>query len=161
MWDWILWTVVGLVALGVVALLALVLAMRTKNQRGLTVVRRFTRWANRLAGEPGKDATYVRHVGRRSGKPYTTRIDVYPMDDGFLAFLPYGTGADWVRNVRSAASVELVVEGRSYVVVAPQIVGPAAAWPYLSTGDRWVARIFGVTDFLVLQRAPVAAGGGA
>jgi len=161
MWTWILWVVVGLLVVALGGFLALVMAMRTKNRRGLLIVRRFGRFARpmalRDAGEPGASAAVIRHVGRRSGAPYATPIGVYPMDDEFLVYLPYGPDVDWLRNTRAAGSAELRVDGRTHVV-APEMVGPAEALPYLSAADRRVARLFGVTDFLVLRRTPVVSG---
>ncbi|WP_454851254.1 nitroreductase family deazaflavin-dependent oxidoreductase [Promicromonospora soli] len=163
MWVWILWIVVGLVALGLGWFLALVVIMRTKSPRGLAIIRGFNRWANRgalrSAGTPGSSTAVIRHVGRKSGKSYATPIGVYPKDDGFLVYLPYGPDVDWLRNVRSAGTAELLVDGRTHVVGPPQIVGPAEALPYLSASDRRVARLFGVVDFLVLEHVPVSSGG--
>ncbi|MFD6138711.1 nitroreductase family deazaflavin-dependent oxidoreductase [Promicromonospora sp. NPDC060271] len=163
MWTWILWTVGGLLAVALAAFLALVVTMRTKNRRGLGAIRRFSKRFGRpielrTAGEPGASAALIRHVGRRSGAPYATPITVYPMDDDFLVYLPYGPDVDWLRNIRAAGSAELRVEGYTHQV-APQVVEPAEALPYLSKRDRGVARLFGVTDFLALRRAPVASGG--
>ena len=163
MWTWILWLVVGLLVVALAGFLALVVSMRTKNRRGLSAIRRFSKRFGRpvelrTAGEPGASAAVIRHVGRRSGAPYATPIGVYPMDDDFLVYLPYGRDVDWLRNVRAAGFAELRVEGRTHRV-APQVVEPAEALPYLSKRDRGVARLFGVTDFLALRRAPVASGG--
>jgi deazaflavin-dependent oxidoreductase (nitroreductase family) len=163
MWVWILWAVVGLLVVALGWFVALVLTMRTKNRRGLAIIRRFNRFTNRgamrSAGEPGSSTAVIRHVGRRSGKPYATPIGVYPKDDGFLVYLPYGRDVDWLRNVRAAGSAELQVDGHIHRV-APQVVGPAGALPYLSEKDRRVARLFGVVDFLVLERAPAVSGDG-
>ncbi|MEU4365293.1 nitroreductase family deazaflavin-dependent oxidoreductase [Promicromonospora sp. NPDC023987] len=165
MWGWILWVVAGLLMVGLGGFLALVVIMRTKNRRGLLLVRRFGRrfgrpMEMRTAGEPGASAAVIRHVGRRSGAPYATPIGVYPLDDDFLVYLPYGPEVDWLRNILAAGSAELRVEGRTHLV-APRVVEPAEALPHRSTADRRVARLFGVTDFLVLERAPVASGGAA
>jgi deazaflavin-dependent oxidoreductase (nitroreductase family) len=163
MWVWILWVAGGLLVVGLGAFLALVVIMRTKNRRGLLLVRRFGRRFGRpvemrTAGEPGASAAVIRHVGRRSGAPYATPIGVYPLGDDFLVYLPYGAEVDWLRNILAAGSAELRVEGRTHLV-APRVVEPAEALPHLSAADRRVARLFGVTDFLVLERAPVASGG--
>lgn len=163
MWVWILWTVVGLAVLALGWFVGLVLTMRTKNRRGLAVIRRFNRFTNRGAmrgaGEPGSSVAVIHHVGRRSGKPYATPIGVYPKDDDFLVYLPYGTDVDWLRNIRTAGSAELKVDGRTHQV-APVVVDRAEALPYVSPRDRGVARLFGVTDFLVLERVPAVSGDG-
>ncbi|MGI5189261.1 nitroreductase family deazaflavin-dependent oxidoreductase [Promicromonospora sp. CA-289599] len=163
MWTGILWAVVGLLVVALAGFLALVVSMRTKNRRGLGVIRRFGKRFGRsielrTAGEPGASAAVIRHVGRRSGAPYATPIGVYPMGDDFLVYLPYGPDVDWLRNIRAAGSAELRVEGRTHQVV-PQVIEPAEALPYLSQRDRRIASLFGVTDFLALRHAPVVSGG--
>ncbi|GAB2499905.1 hypothetical protein GCM10027063_44320 [Promicromonospora xylanilytica] len=163
MWVWILWSVVALVLVALVGFIALVVTMRTKNRRGLLLVRRFGKRFGRpvemrTAGEPGASAAVIRHVGRRSGAQYATPIGVYPMGDDFLVYLPYGREVDWLRNILAAGSAELRADGRTHRVT-PRIVEPAAALPHLSAADRRVARLFGVTDFLVLERAAVTTGG--
>jgi deazaflavin-dependent oxidoreductase (nitroreductase family) len=163
MWVWILWVVVGLLVVALGAFLALVMVMRTKNRRGLRIVRRLGKRFGRpielrTAGEPGASAAVIRHVGRRSGASYATPIGVYPLDGDFLVYLPYGPDVDWLRNVLAAGSAELRVEGHTHLVL-PRVVEPADALPHLSARDRGVARLFGVTDFLVLRRVPVVSGG--
>ncbi|MFI6425419.1 nitroreductase family deazaflavin-dependent oxidoreductase [Promicromonospora sp. NPDC050880] len=164
MWGWILGVLGGLVVLALAWALVIVLSMRYKNPRGLALVRRFNRrftnrGAMRDAGEPGSGSSVIRHVGRRSGKPYATPIGVYPMGEGFLVFLPYGLGADWVRNIRAAGTAELVTDGHAHRVT-PRLVEPAEALPYLSAGQRRVVRLFRVRDFLALDPAPVRSDGG-
>jgi deazaflavin-dependent oxidoreductase (nitroreductase family) len=157
----VLWTVAGLVVLAVAVLVTLVLVMRTKDPRALAVVRGFNRRFNnprmlRTAGGPGSPLAVIRHVGRRSGTAYATPIGVFPMEDDFLAVLSYGSDTDWLRNIRAAGVAELAVEGQTYRVTAPQIIGRAEALPYVPAGQLPFVRLFGVTDFLVLRRAQTA-----
>lgn len=162
MWVWLLWALLGLVLLALTSALTIVLVMRYKSPRGLAMVRRFNRRftnrrAMRHAGEAGSGYAVIRHVGRRSGKQYSTPVGASPAGGGFLVFLPYGADADWVRNIRAAGSAELVTHGRTHRV-APRVVDQAEALPHLSGGDRLVARLFRVTDYLVLEPS-VAPGG--
>ncbi|GAA4708461.1 deazaflavin-dependent oxidoreductase, nitroreductase family [Promicromonospora umidemergens] len=164
MWIGTLWVIVGLVVLVLSVLLTLVVVMRTKRPQALVVVRRFNRRFNnprmlRLAGRSGSALAVVRHVGRRSGTPYATPIGVLPMDDAFLAILSYGSDTDWLRNIRAAGSAELVNDGQTHQVTAAQIIGRAEALPYLPKAQLPFVRLFGVTDFLVLERAQVTSGG--
>src|SRR5581483_3016652 len=41
----------------------------------------------------------VKHVGRRSGRIYTTPVVAKPLGDGFVIPLPYEASVDWCRNV--------------------------------------------------------------
>jgi deazaflavin-dependent oxidoreductase (nitroreductase family) len=155
-----LWVVAGLVVLALGVLMALVLAMRTKHPRALAVIRGFNRRYNnprmlRAAGGAGSRLAVVRHVGRRSGTSYATPIGVFPMEDDFLSVLSYGSDTDWLRNIRAAGSAELVSDGQTYRVAAGQVIGRDEALPYVPSGQLPFVRLFGVTEFLVLQRVPV------
>jgi len=50
----------------------------------------------------------IRHVGRRSGKPYETTIMVWPLRDGFVIALTYGSEVDWYRNILAAEHCTLL-----------------------------------------------------
>lgn len=157
MWSWILGVVGALVALMAGAVLALVVVLRTGWAPGVRFVRRFNRrFTNprvlRTAGQPGESAL-IRHRGRSSGREYATPIDVEPVAGGFLVTLPYGPGADWVRNVLAAGGAELAVDGGTHPVSGPRLLRFAEAGPQLSAGERRLARIFAVDDFLLLHVA--------
>lgn len=157
----VLWAVAGLVVLAVAVLVTLVLVMRAKDPRALAVVRGFNRRFNnprmlRTAGRPGSPLAVVRHVGRRSGTAYATPIGVFPMEGDFLAVLSYGPDTDWLRNIRAADVADLELDGKTYRVAAPQVVGRAEALPYVPAGQLPFVRLFGVNDFLVLRRAQAA-----
>ena len=50
----------------------------------------------------------IRHVGRRSGKPYETVIWAWRLGEGFVIALTYGPEVDWYRNMRAAGGGTLV-----------------------------------------------------
>jgi hypothetical protein len=60
-----------------------------------------------------------------------------------------------LRNIRAAGSAELVSDGQTYRVAAGQVIGRDEALPYVPSGQLPFVRLFGVTEFLVLQRVPV------
>ena len=41
----------------------------------------------------------LEHVGRKSGKPYRTPLNVFPTDDGVAVLLTYGPDRDWLKNI--------------------------------------------------------------
>ncbi len=129
--------------------------VRTKNPATLRFARvmqrdvinpRVLRHGRRRSGSPW---AVVRNVGRRSGRAYETPVGVAAASDGFYILLPYGTGAQWVQNVRAAGDAVLDVEGRAHVVVSPEIV-PVDEMP-MSDADRLAARIFGIRHALKLH----------
>ncbi|MFC9895104.1 nitroreductase/quinone reductase family protein [Nocardia sp. NPDC127579] len=160
MWIWIAFLLGTPVGLALAGFLFLLLSMRTGYRPGLTAVRRFNRrFTNRqnmkTAGRVGANASVIRHVGRVSGKPYETPIGIAEADGDFLTLLPYGTSADWLRNVLAAGSAEVVHEGVTYRVDGPEVVAWHAVAQHLSAGERLAGRIFGVEHVLRLP-GPIA-----
>ena len=56
----------------------------------------------RLAGKRFWYASVVEHVGRRSGKRFSTPVVADRVGDDLYIPLPYGTQVDWVRNIPTA-----------------------------------------------------------
>jgi deazaflavin-dependent oxidoreductase (nitroreductase family) len=135
---------VAVAAVGV----AFVGGMRTKSPIVVNTVRRWSRamrpYVLKSAGTPGAYASVVRHVGRTSGQPYETPITAVSTDDGFVIALPYGSEADWVKNVLAAGTAILVHEGTTYTIVKPQIVPLADVVEAFSSNDQRAHRLFGV-----------------
>lgn len=104
----------------------------------------------RLAGRRHWYAAVIRHTGRRSGKDYATPIVVERVEGGFLIPLPYGTGVDWLRNIRAAGTATIVDAGVTYAVADPQLIDAASAGPQLPARRRRVYERFGITDFVKL-----------
>lgn len=69
----------------------------------------------------------VRHVGRKSGKTYSTPVAVLTTPDAFIIGLPWGKGTDWIRNLRAAGGGTVQWQGRDEVVTDPQFVGEDVA----------------------------------
>ena len=142
----------GLALLGAV----FVLGMRRQWSPVLTAVRRSNRVGNRIAlrtaGTPGAEASIVRHIGRRSGKAFETPVRAVRTDDGFAVALPYGTTADWLKNVLANGGATIVNEGHAYEVDQPRVVPIAEVSGAFSASNRRAHRVFGVTQCLVVRR---------
>ncbi len=104
------------------------------------------------AGGPGAWASVIHHVGRTSGRAYATPIGTGVTDDGFVVALPYGPGADWVRNVLAAGEAVLDDDGRRLHVTDPRVVTFEEVAADMPPGDARSARLFGVRHALVLRR---------
>lgn len=149
---------VAAVALVAAALFGVLLfGIRTQSPRVLGVVRRtnkaaWNKQAIRTAGSAGNSTGIVEHVGRNSGKPYSTPVDVIPTDDGFVIVLPYGTHADWVRNVMANGSATIVHDGAHVDVHQPQLRHPDDVDQWFTPANRRTNRLFGIRQCLVLHR---------
>jgi deazaflavin-dependent oxidoreductase (nitroreductase family) len=153
---------VGLVGGTVTASAALatvfLLGMRTKSPAVVDRVRRFNRAVTnprvlRSAGSPGASASVIRHVGRVSGRQYETPVGPFAVGDDYVIALPYGPGADWVRNVLANGTATLVREGRTVPVHQPEVVPTTDVIQDLPSSDQRTLRLFGVDQCLRVRRA--------
>lgn len=132
------------------------------------VMRPMTKMLNplivRLAG--GRHfhmAAQVRHVGRRSGRTYTTPVSARRSGDTVVIALTFGNQSDWSRNLRSAGGGSVRIEGADYDVTQPRFVSCQEARPLVqaafSSMERAGFRILGIKQVMLLQvmQAPAAA----
>lgn len=156
----ILQVVVGLAAVGLLSAGGFAVAFRTRfapvQDRIRRTNRRFTnpRVLAGDAGDPGAYASVVHHVGRRSGRPYRTPVVVQETGEGrYVVALPYGPGADWVRNVLAAGSATIQHEGRTIAVERPALIPADVGNAHFPRKEQRTHRWFGVRDFLLLHPA--------
>ena len=90
------------------------------------------------------------HRGRKSGRVFSTPINVFRREGGFVVALTYGKDADWVRNVLAAGDCELVTRRRSAHLVNPRIVHDETrhAVPF---PPRPILKLIKAYDFLLLD----------
>ena len=136
--------------------------MRMKSPLVLDAIRRFNRdvtnpHAMESAGTPGAYASVVRHVGRTTGQPHETPVRATATDEGFLIALPYGTRADWLKNVRASGSATIVDEGTTYDVDQPEIIPMADVSSQFPLMDQRTLSRFGVDQCLRVRRVPADA----
>lgn len=148
--------VVGALLLVAVAIFVIfTLGMRTKSPLVLTAIRRMNRAyfnpRQQDAGTPGAYASVIRHTGRTTGTPYETPVVAATTDDGFAIALPYGSQADWLKNVLASGSATVVHEGRTHRVREPKVVPIETADAYFSAKDQRSHRLFGTHECLRVQ----------
>ncbi|MDH3294714.1 MAG: nitroreductase family deazaflavin-dependent oxidoreductase, partial [Acidimicrobiia bacterium] len=113
------------------------------------------------AGTPGAYASIIEHVGRISGTIYRTPVGTEATDDGFLIMLPYGTRADWVRNVLAAGSAVVTTEGETVAVDQPEILDTAGIADQLPDGEQRLLKLFNVEHCMRVRRVAAGTRGGA
>lgn len=96
----------------------------------------------------------IRHVGRRSGRPYETTIMVWPMGQDFVIVLTYGPDVDWYRNLVASGQGTLLWHGKTYAIGKPEAVAPSAALPALPLPIQVILRRRGVQHFVRVTLAP-------
>jgi deazaflavin-dependent oxidoreductase (nitroreductase family) len=97
----------------------------------------------------------IHHVGRRSGKPYTTPTGAHVTGDTVVIPLSFGNVSDWARNVRAAGGCVVQLGGKSYHATQPRFVDAAdaktAVRQSFSAVNRFMFRLFGIKQYLFLQ----------
>jgi deazaflavin-dependent oxidoreductase (nitroreductase family) len=91
-------------------------------------------------------------TGRKSGRQYTTPLNVFKRGDFYAFALTYGSEVNWVRNVLAAGGCELRVRGRNVRLVEPELlVDPAGRLVPLPV--RLFLRLNRVTEYLRMRAA--------
>ena len=93
----------------------------------------------------------VAHAGRRSGRSYRTPVNVFAKQGVYTFALTYGADSDWVRNVLAAGGCTVRTRGRDVRLTNPRLVHDETR-SAIRLPERVFLRLFGVADFLVLDR---------
>jgi deazaflavin-dependent oxidoreductase (nitroreductase family) len=101
----------------------------------------------------------IEHVGRRTGRAYRTPVDAARIDDGFVVALPYGTTANWVRNVLATGSATVLHDGLAYRVAHAELVPLASMASHFTVKNRRTLDRFGVEWCVVLRTSEDGAAG--
>lgn len=151
-------TLVGLLVVAFAAAAAtFIVGMRRKSPvvtgAVIALTKRFINpGALRTAGQSGTTTGVVHHRGRTSGTAYATPVDIIPAGDAFLIALPYGTRAQWVRNVLAAGSAELSVNGTTWSADRPELVPTDKVRDAFPRSDQLGFRLLGTDHCLRLRR---------
>jgi deazaflavin-dependent oxidoreductase (nitroreductase family) len=124
------------------------------------VMRPMTKLLNpligRLAGRRHfRMAAQIRHIGRRSGRSYTTPVTARRSGDTVAIALTFGNQSDWSRNVRAAGGGSIRIEGQDHDVTQPQIMSRQEASPLMraafSPTERAGFRMLGIKQVMSLR----------
>jgi deazaflavin-dependent oxidoreductase (nitroreductase family) len=100
-------------------------------------------------------AAQIRHVGRRSGRTYTTPVSARRSGDMVVIALTFGNQSDWSRNVRSAGGGTIRIDGEDYHVTQPQVLSRQEAKPLVqaafSPTNRAGFRMLGIKQVMILR----------
>src|SRR5260370_41432202 len=100
-------------------------------------------------------AAQIQHVGRRSGRTYTTPVSARRTVDMVAIALTFGNQSDWSRNVRSAGGGTIRIKGENYDVTQPQVMSRQEAKPLLQAAfspmERAAFRMLGIKQVMILR----------
>src|SRR5919107_5281679 len=97
-------------------------------------------------------AGIIRHEGRRSGLEYATPIWAVPTTEGIVISLPFGKGADWLKNVLAAGRATIETRGETWAVAEPEVIERETAWPLLPRRAQLLFGLSGIERYLKLRR---------
>jgi len=151
--------ILGVLIGAVVLFLGLLLVgLRLQLRPVVDVIRRMNRSVTnprvmRTAGTAQTQTSVIEHVGRKSGRTYETPVDIIPTRTGLLIALPYGTRADWLRNVLAAGSATVAMGGERVDVERPTIVATPDVAALIPKKTLRTLRLFGVSQCLHLEKS--------
>lgn len=98
----------------------------------------------------------IEHVGRRSGKPYRTPVNVFSADvdgkPGVAILLTYGPDRDWLKNLTAAGGGRMRRNGKSFGIADPRVVTKAEAAEHVSGGARPIFARLPFEDAVLLTK---------
>jgi hypothetical protein len=123
------------------------------ESKGGAVQRVSNRFFLKIAGRRFRAYSIVKHRGRSSGREYHNPVTAYPLEDGFVVPVLYGTGSQWVRNVMASGGFILRTKGRDIPLERPEIMPPSQALTAFPPLLRWTMRSRKIQNFLWAHRA--------
>jgi hypothetical protein len=123
------------------------------ESKGGSVQRVSNRFFLKIAGKRFRAYSIVKHRGRRSGREYQNPVSAYPLEDGFVVPVLYGTGSQWVRNVMASGGFILRTKARDIPLERPEIIPPSQALTVFPPLLRWTMRSRKIKEFLWAHRA--------
>ncbi len=91
------------------------------------------------------------HTGRSSGTKYQTPLEVHPIDGGYIFFLLYGSGSDWVQNVLASGSASLRIGDDEYELQSPRLVNRYIARELLGADAKIPSGLMRAKEFLQMD----------
>ncbi|OFW65194.1 MAG: hypothetical protein A2135_08080 [Actinobacteria bacterium RBG_16_67_15] len=92
------------------------------------------------------------HVGRSSGRTYSTPLDAHAVEGGYVFIPMYGPSTDWLRNVLAAGTALLRIKGQEIELDTPRLVRKREVWPLVAATTK---KPPGITDESQLLRMDV------
>ena len=93
------------------------------------------------------------HHGRKSGRVYTTPVNVFRRGGDYVFLLTYGSDVQWVKNVLAVGSCSIETRGRVVELVDPELVTDPDLEPAPPPVRFIEQRLAGVTQYLRMRAA--------
>ena len=97
----------------------------------------------------------IKHVGRKSGKPFEAVVMLAEIPEGFAGELTYGPQVQWYQNIMAAGHCEVVHNGTTYEIDSISPLPTAEGLKAYGFPRSVVLRLLRRTHFMVLHVAAV------
>jgi deazaflavin-dependent oxidoreductase (nitroreductase family) len=97
----------------------------------------------------------VRHRGRKSGRAYSTPVNIFEIggrERGFVIALTYGAEVDWLKNVMAAGGCTVRYRRREIDLADPVFIDLSEGMELMPALVRRILTLANVTDFVRLRR---------
>jgi len=130
-------------------------------------IPRFMRHVNRVFTNPimGPLArvmpplAVVHHVGRTSGRNYSTPVVAFRSRERFVIPMTYGRDVDWARNIVKAHGCQIEQMGRRFTVLNPRVANFKTAEAHLPGAVRATLRAANLPGYVLLDLQTERTGG--
>jgi deazaflavin-dependent oxidoreductase (nitroreductase family) len=92
----------------------------------------------------------VTHIVRRSGRSYSTPVNVFRDGDRYVFALTYGAESGWVENVLAAGHCQVKTRGRTVELCDPRRFSDPGR-RLIPPPARWILGLIHVDQFLALS----------
>lgn len=93
----------------------------------------------------------VRHRGRKSGKTYSTPINIFKVEDRFVIALTYGSNVDWLKNVLAAGGCTIRYRSKEIELADPKFVTTSEGMSLMPLPVQAMLSLIDVTEFVELH----------
>lgn len=97
----------------------------------------------------------VRHRGRKSGRAYSTPVNIFEIggrERGFVIALTYGAEVDWLKNVMAAGGCTVRYRRREIDLANPVFIDSSEGMELMPALVRRILTVANVTEFVRLRR---------
>ena len=113
--------------------------------------RYFTNPLARIVAGWAPGFAIIRHRGRRSGKVYSTPINIFKVSGGFVIALTYGSDVDWLKNVFAAGGCTVRYRRREIPLMEPEFLTTAEGMAMMPLIVRLILGSVSVSEFVMLR----------
>ena len=118
-------------------------------------VARFNRYVtnplSRLVAGWAPGFAIVRHRGRKSGKIYSTPINIFKVENRFVIALTYGRDVDWLKNVTAAGRCTIRYRSKEIELADPRFVSTSEGMSLMPLPVQAMLSLINVTEFVELR----------